>query len=104
MSDFGYIDKIIQENDCVLFMKGTREIPQCGFSYQAVQMLEKSGVDFMTVNILADPQLRQDLKTYSDWPTFPQLYVKQEFIGGVDIMAEMDQAGELQAVLAALSA
>lgn len=90
------IDNIVNGHDCVLFMKGTSAFPQCGFSHQAVALLLKYQVPFFDVNVLEDPELRQDLKVYSDWPTFPQLYVKGEFIGGVDIMREMDEARELE--------
>ena len=87
------------KNDCVLFMKGTSAFPMCGFSHQAVQLLMKHKVPFVDVNILEDDELRQAMKIYSDWPTNPQLYVKGEFVGGVDIMREMDDAGELAQVL-----
>lgn len=89
------IDQLVKDNDCVLFMKGTSAFPMCGFSHQAVSLLVKHQVVFQDVNILEDETLRQALKSYSDWPTFPQLYVKGEFIGGVDIMREMDEEGEL---------
>ena len=97
------IESIIHNHDCVLFMKGSSVFPQCGFSYQAIQLLLKHGAQFKDVNILEDNDLRQGLKVYSDWPTFPQLYVKGEFIGGVDIMREMDEEGELAQVLAVVS-
>lgn len=85
----------------VLYMKGTPQFPQCGFSQAAVQMLNACGVDkFFSVNVLADPDIRQGIKDYSDWPTIPQLYVKGEFVGGCDIMREMYEAGELQQLLA----
>jgi len=85
----------------VLYMKGTPQFPQCGFSQAAVQMLNACGVDrFFSVNVLADPDLRQGIKDYSDWPTIPQLYVNGEFVGGCDIMREMYEAGELQQLLA----
>ena len=80
----------------VLYMKGTPQFPQCGFSQAAVQMLNACGVDkFFSVNVLADPDVRQGIKDYSDWPTIPQLYVKGEFLGGCDIVREMFEAGEL---------
>ncbi len=94
------IKKEITENHCILFMKGNADFPQCGFSAQAVAILRKHQVLFTTVNILEDPELRAELKEFSDWPTFPQLYVKGEFIGGVDIMREMDEASELAEALA----
>ena len=85
----------------VLYMKGTPQFPQCGFSQAAVQMLNACGIDkFFSVNVLADPEIRQGVKDYSQWPTVPQLYVNGEFVGGCDIMREMYQAGELQQLLA----
>jgi len=84
----------------VLFMKGTPQFPQCGFSAMAVQVLNACGVkDFHSVNVLADAQIRQGIKDYANWPTIPQLYVKGEFVGGSDIMREMYQSGELQKLL-----
>jgi monothiol glutaredoxin len=90
---------IVGSNDVVLFMKGTPLFPQCGFSSTAVAILERSGVEFESVDVLADPEIRQGIKSYSDWPTIPQLYVKGEFIGGSDIMMEMFQSGELRDLL-----
>ena len=85
----------------VLYMKGTPQMPQCGFSALAVQVLNACGVrDFATVNVLADAEIRQGIKEYANWPTIPQLYINGEFVGGSDIMMEMYQAGELQQVLA----
>ena len=98
------IDQLVKGNDIVLFMKGTASFPQCGFSGRAVQILKASGVDaknITTVNVLEDPEIRQDIKDYSQWPTIPQLYVKGEFIGGSDIMMEMYESGELQQLVAA---
>ena len=98
------IDQLVKGNDIVLFMKGTASFPQCGFSGRAVQILKASGVDtknITTVNVLEDPEIRQGIKDYSQWPTIPQLYVKGEFIGGSDIMMEMYESGELQQLLAA---
>src|SRR6266545_2384139 len=84
----------------VLYMKGTPQFPQCGFSAAAVQMLQACGVDqFFSVNVLADPEVRQGVKDYANWPTIPQLYVKGEFVGGCDIVREMFQAGELAPLL-----
>ncbi len=94
------IDEIVTSNDVVLFMKGTALFPQCGFSSRAVSILDHLGVGYETVDVLQDPELRQGIKAYSDWPTVPQLYVKGEFVGGSDIMTEMYEAGELQALLA----
>ena len=85
----------------VLYMKGTPQFPQCGFSAATVQMLKECGVDtFFSVNVLADPEVRQGIKDYANWPTIPQLYVNGEFIGGADIMREMHESGELQQLLA----
>lgn len=98
------IEAIINNHECVLFMKGTSALPQCGFSQKAVALLLKHGVEFLDVNILEDSELRQGLKLYSDWPTFPQLYVRNEFIGGVDIMSEMEEAGELAQLFSSVAA
>lgn len=93
------IKQQIEQNDVVLFMKGTPQLPQCGFSARAVSLLKACGVtDFMSVNVLDDPEIRQGIKEFSNWPTIPQLYVKGEFIGGSDIMTEMHENGELQAL------
>ena len=89
----------LSANDVVLYMKGTATFPQCGFSAQAAQILAMLGVKFKSVDILADPQMRQAIKDYSNWPTLPQLYIKGTFIGGCDIMREMTQSGELQKLL-----
>ena len=93
------IDEIVRSNDVVLFMKGSTLFPQCGFSSRAVAILDHLGVSFETVDVLQDPEIRQGIKGYSDWPTIPQLYVKGEFVGGSDIMMEMFEAGELQQLL-----
>ena len=86
----------------VLYMKGTPQFPQCGFSSNAVQLLKAAGVtDLFTVNVLADPAVRQGIKEYANWPTIPQLYINGEFVGGSDIMNEMSRNGELQTMLAA---
>ena len=90
------IQKDITDNDVVLFMKGTPQFPQCGFSAAVVQVLGHLGVQYKGVNVLADNNLRQGIKEFSNWPTIPQLYVKGEFIGGCDIVREMAEAGELQ--------
>tara|TARA_Y100000590_G_scaffold75071_1_gene82923 strand:+ start:5997 stop:6332 length:336 start_codon:yes stop_codon:yes gene_type:complete len=90
-----YIDK----NDVCLFMKGTPEVPQCGFSLAVSNVLKHLEVKFSGINVLEDPEIREGIKTYSDWPTIPQLYVKGEFIGGCDIVKEMFEKGELQNVL-----
>ena len=93
------LDEIVNANDVVLFMKGSALFPQCGFSSRAVAILNHLGVQFETVDVLQDPEIRQGIKAYSDWPTIPQLYVKGEFVGGSDIMMEMYEAGELQQLL-----
>ena len=98
------IDQLVKGNDIVLFMKGTASFPQCGFSGRAVQILKARGVDaknITTVNVLEDPEIREGIKNYSQWPTIPQLYVKGEFVGGSDIMMEMYESGELQQLVAA---
>jgi monothiol glutaredoxin len=92
---FDRITKSVTENDVVLFMKGTPIFPQCGFSSKAVSILEHYGVEFASHDVLQDPEIRNGIKEYSDWPTIPQLYVKGEFVGGSDIMLEMAQNGEL---------
>ena len=93
------ISKIVNDNDVVLFMKGTPLFPQCGFSNRAVSILDHCGVAFESVDVLQDMEIRQSIKALSDWPTIPQLYVKGEFVGGSDIMMEMYEAGELQDLL-----
>jgi monothiol glutaredoxin len=93
------IDRLVKNNDIVLFMKGTALFPQCGFSSRAVAILDHLGVAFETVDVLQDAEIRQGIKDYSDWPTVPQLYVKGEFLGGSDIMMEMFEAGELQRLI-----
>ena len=87
-------------NDVVLYMKGTKMMPQCGFSNRVAGVLNYMGVDFVDVNVLADADIRQGIKDYSDWPTIPQLYVKGEFVGGCDIVTEMTLSGELDALFA----
>jgi monothiol glutaredoxin len=93
------IEELIRNNRVMLFMKGSKQFPACGFSNAVVQILKKEGVSFETFNILADPDVRQGLKEYSNWPTFPQLYVGGKFVGGCDIVTEMHQNGELAPVL-----
>lgn len=96
------LDKIkqqIAENAIILFMKGSPKMPQCGFSARAVQCIEACGVNFSYVDVLANPDIRQHLPQVSDWPTFPQLFVKGELIGGSDIISEMFQQGELETIL-----
>ncbi|MGB7243331.1 MAG: Grx4 family monothiol glutaredoxin [Sulfitobacter sp.] len=89
------IQKTITDSDVVLFMKGTKEMPQCGFSSRVAGVLNYMGVEFSDVNVLADDAIRQGIKDFSDWPTVPQLYVKGEFVGGCDIITEMTLSGEL---------
>ncbi|NAZ36039.1 Grx4 family monothiol glutaredoxin [Rubellimicrobium sp. CFH 75288] len=88
----------VTRHDVVLFMKGTKAMPQCGFSSRVAGVLSYMGVDFVDVNVLADPEIRQGIKDFSDWPTIPQLYVKGEFVGGCDIVTEMTLSGELDAL------
>ena len=89
----------IDENKILLYMKGTKEMPQCGFSARVVQILNSYGVPYESVDVLADPELRQALKEFSNWPTFPQLYVNGQLIGGCDICVEMDRSGELEPIV-----
>ena len=96
------IDTLVKTNDIILFMKGNASFPMCGFSGRAIQLIKACGVDtqaLKTINVLDEPDIRQGIKEYSNWPTVPQLYVKGEFIGGSDIMTEMYESGELQKVL-----
>jgi monothiol glutaredoxin len=93
------IRETVEQNRVVLFMKGTKNFPQCGFSARAVDILKKCGVDFKDVNVLSNPELRQGIKDYSDWQTIPQVYVAGKFVGGSDILAELFQSGELQKLL-----
>jgi monothiol glutaredoxin len=96
------IKQQVTGNTIVLYMKGTPQLPQCGFSANAVQILKACGVsDLFTVNVLEEPEIRQGIKEYANWPTIPQLYIKGEFVGGSDIMREMYQSGELQKLLQA---
>lgn len=90
------IESLTNSADVVLFMKGTKEQPLCGFSAHATELLKMAGIDFADINILEDEELRQGLKEYANWPTYPQLWVKGELVGGVDIMQEMAEAGELK--------
>ncbi|WP_298862586.1 Grx4 family monothiol glutaredoxin [uncultured Sulfitobacter sp.] len=94
------IKETVTNNDVVLFMKGTKEMPQCGFSSKVAGVLNYMGVEFADVNVLADEDIRQGIKDYSDWPTIPQLYVKGEFVGGCDIITEMTLSGELDTFFA----
>ena len=89
------LDKLVQENKIMLFMKGNKLMPQCGFSNNVVQILNSLGVPYETVDVLADGEIRQGIKEYSNWPTIPQLYINGEFIGGSDIAIELYQSGEL---------
>ena len=101
MSAQDQIRDTVQNNDVVLFMKGTKLMPQCGFSSKVAGILNYIGVEYQDVNVLADADIRQGIKEFSDWPTIPQLYVKGEFVGGCDIAIEMTLSGELDALLAA---
>lgn len=101
MSDIDtFIDEKVKANDVFLFMKGSPDFPQCGFSGQVVQILDYLGVKYESANVLENQDLREGIKVYSNWPTIPQLYVKGEFVGGADIIREMFQAGELQDTMA----
>ena len=95
MSAEDQIKETVSTNDVVLFMKGTKSMPQCGFSSRVAGVLNFMGVDYADVNVLADDDIRQGIKDYSDWPTIPQLYIKGEFVGGCDIITEMTLSGEL---------
>jgi monothiol glutaredoxin len=99
MSIDQFIDNEVKGSEVVLFMKGTPQFPMCGFSSHVVQILDHLGVAYKGINVLEDEGLRQGIKTYSNWPTIPQLYVKGEFVGGCDIIREMFQSGELQSLL-----
>nr|YP_010337851.1 glutaredoxin [Timspurckia oligopyrenoides]UNJ17436.1 glutaredoxin [Timspurckia oligopyrenoides] len=98
------IDELLQSHAIVLFIKGTKLMPMCGFSNTAVQVLNRLQVDYHTVNVLEDSSMRQMIKEYSNWPTIPQLYVHCEFVGGTDIMTEMYHTGELQEIIEKASA
>jgi len=98
------IKQTVEGHRVVLFMKGTKNFPQCGFSARAVEILRKCGAEFKDVNVLADPALRQGIKDYSKWPTVPQVYVDGQFVGGSDILMEMFQSGELQKLIDAKKA
>ncbi|TKD01802.1 Grx4 family monothiol glutaredoxin [Polyangium fumosum] len=93
------IQEIIDQNRVVLFMKGTKSFPQCGFSQRAVQILKSAGAEFVDVNVLKDPDIRQGIKEFSNWPTIPQVYIDGKFVGGSDILSEMQQSGELSQLL-----
>ncbi len=93
------IQGIIESNDVVLFMKGTKHFPQCGFSATVVEVLRRSGSEFQEVNVLEDPAIREGIKEFANWPTIPQLYIRGEFVGGCDIVREMYENGELGALL-----
>ena len=98
------LKEVVEGNEVVLFMKGSPDFPQCGFSGMAAQILQQLGTRFASVDVLADSNVREGIKQYSNWPTIPQLYIKGEFIGGSDIMKEMFDNGELQKKIDALSA
>ncbi|WP_341788485.1 MULTISPECIES: Grx4 family monothiol glutaredoxin [unclassified Rickettsia] len=96
---FKFIENEIKNNKVVLFMKGTKEAPMCGFSGKVVAILTKLGTEFRDIDVLSDPELRESLKIFSDWPTFPQLYVNGELVGGCDIVTELYNSGELEKML-----
>ena len=96
---FAEIKKTVEENKVVLYMKGSKDFPQCGFSATVVQILKNLNVNFVDINVLTNPEIREGIKEFSDWPTIPQLYVDGEFVGGCDIVKEMFQAQELQELL-----
>jgi monothiol glutaredoxin len=89
------IQGYIQSNRVLLFMKGTKQFPQCGFSARAVEALKRSGAEFETINVLSDPEIREGIKEFSNWPTIPQVYIDGQFVGGSDILLELFQSGEL---------
>ncbi len=93
------IQETVEKNRVVLFMKGTKNFPQCGFSQRAVAILKECGAEFKDVNVLSDPAIRQGIKDYSSWPTIPQIYIDGKFVGGSDILTEMHQSGELKKLL-----
>ncbi|MCX7121235.1 MAG: Grx4 family monothiol glutaredoxin [Gammaproteobacteria bacterium] len=99
MNALEQIKQTIESNDVVLFIKGTANFPQCGFSGKVVQILKACNVQFKDVDVLSNPEIRQGIKDYSNWPTIPQLYIKGEFIGGCDIMTDLYESGELQKML-----
>lgn len=98
------IDAVIKDNDIILFMKGTPQMPQCGFSQRVCAILNEYDVPYAAINVLLDPEVREGIKVYSDWPTIPQLYIKGEFIGGCDITTELHESGELAELLAPFKA
>lgn len=99
MSVVETIKQTIRDNPVVLYMKGTADFPQCGFSARVVQILQKANVKFVAINVLDDPEIRQGIKDFANWPTIPQLYINGEFIGGCDIVSELHASGELQQML-----
>ena len=104
MSTQDEIKQQVTGNGIILYMKGTPQAPQCGFSGKSVQLLQACGAEFASVNVLADPEIRDGIKQYSNWPTIPQLYIKGEFIGGCDIITDLYQKGELQKLVASAKA
>jgi len=99
MTDFTYLEDIIKGSEVVLFMKGTPAAPACGFSSKVAKILQHLNVEYRSVNVLDDVHIRSDIKSFSDWPTIPQLYIRGEFVGGADIVGEMFESGELQTLL-----
>ncbi len=104
MSALDKIKQQVSSNGIILYMKGTPQAPQCGFSGKSVQLLQACGAEFASVNVLADPEIRDGIKQFSNWPTIPQLYIKGEFIGGCDIITDLYQKGELQKLVASAKA
>ena len=104
MSTQEKIKQQVTGNGIILYMKGTPQAPQCGFSCKSVQLLQACGAEFASVNVLADPEIRDGIKQFSNWPTIPQLYIKGEFIGGCDIITDLYQKGELQKLVASAKA
>jgi len=94
-----HIEKTLSDNDVVLYMKGSRSIPRCGFSAQVVEILERHQTKYLDVDVLSEPELRTSIKEFSGWPTFPQLYVKGRLVGGCDVVSELDRTGELSTLL-----
>ena len=104
MSAQDKIKQQVTQNDIILYMKGTPQSPQCGFSGRSIQLLQACGAEFASVDVLADPEIRDGIKQYSNWPTIPQLYIKGQFVGGCDIITDLYQKGELQKLVASAKA
>lgn len=104
MSAQDKIKQQVTQNDIILYMKGTPQSPQCGFSGRSIQLLQACGAEFASVDVLADPEIRDGIKQYSNWPTIPQLYIKGQFVGGCDIITDLYQKGELQKLVTSAKA